>query len=222
MLFDLKGKRRRAVQATYLTLALLMGGGLVFFGIGGDVSGGLFDAFSERGGAGGSSLIEDRLERAEKRLRANPRDAAALTEIIRANYQLAADEADRETGVFGEDARDELAKAGAAWERYLQLDPKRLDPSLAQLMVQAYGELGLNQPAKAVTAAEVFAEARPNAQAYLQLTRYASLAGQSRKADLAGEQAIALASKNDRSTVKQLVKQAKTPAPTGQTQQSGG
>ena len=37
MLFDLQGKRRRVVQATYLTLALLMGGGLVFFGIGSDV-----------------------------------------------------------------------------------------------------------------------------------------------------------------------------------------
>ena len=33
MLFDLRGRRRRAVQATYLTLAILMGGGLVFFGI---------------------------------------------------------------------------------------------------------------------------------------------------------------------------------------------
>ena len=41
MLFDLRGRRRRAVQATYLTLAVLMGGGLVLFGIGGDVSGGL-------------------------------------------------------------------------------------------------------------------------------------------------------------------------------------
>ena len=34
MLFDLKGKRRRVVQGVYLTLAVLMAGGLVFFGIG--------------------------------------------------------------------------------------------------------------------------------------------------------------------------------------------
>ena len=45
MLFDLRGRRRRLVQATYLSLAVLMGGGLVLFGIGGDVSGGLFNAF---------------------------------------------------------------------------------------------------------------------------------------------------------------------------------
>ena len=34
MLFDLRGRRRRAVQGTYLMLAVLMGGGLVLFGVG--------------------------------------------------------------------------------------------------------------------------------------------------------------------------------------------
>jgi len=53
MLFDLKGKRRRVVQGVYLTLAVLMGGGLVLFGIGGGTNGGLLDAF--KGGGGGSS-----------------------------------------------------------------------------------------------------------------------------------------------------------------------
>src|ERR671933_179866 len=53
MLFDLKGKRRRTVQATYLTLAVLMGAGLVFFGIGSSVSGGARDPL--RGGGGGRS-----------------------------------------------------------------------------------------------------------------------------------------------------------------------
>jgi len=44
MLFDLHGRRRRVVQATYLALAVLMGGGLVLFGVGGDVS---FNIFSD-------------------------------------------------------------------------------------------------------------------------------------------------------------------------------
>ena len=49
MLFDLRGAgRRTTIKIVYLSLAILMGGGLVLFGIGGDVSGGLFDAFSER------------------------------------------------------------------------------------------------------------------------------------------------------------------------------
>ncbi|MBA3437689.1 MAG: hypothetical protein H0U14_06795, partial [Thermoleophilaceae bacterium] len=65
MLFDIQGKRRRVVQATYLTLAVLLGGGLVLFGIGGDVSGGLFDAFSERGGGSGNGngIIEERVDK---------------------------------------------------------------------------------------------------------------------------------------------------------------
>ena len=47
MLFDLRGRgRRRTVQVIYLSLAILMGGGLVLFGIGSSSSGGLFDAFS--------------------------------------------------------------------------------------------------------------------------------------------------------------------------------
>ena len=45
MLFDLRGRgRRRTVQVIYLSLAILMGGGLVLFGIGGATSGGLIDA----------------------------------------------------------------------------------------------------------------------------------------------------------------------------------
>ena len=67
MLFDLRGRRRRAVQATYLMLALLMGGGLVLFGIGGDVSGGLVDAFKGTGGGGsGDSALRDRVEQARR------------------------------------------------------------------------------------------------------------------------------------------------------------
>ncbi len=47
MLFDLRGRgRRRTVQVIYLGLAVLMGGGLVLFGIGGATPGGLFDAVS--------------------------------------------------------------------------------------------------------------------------------------------------------------------------------
>ena len=55
MLFDLRGRgRRRTVQVIYLSLAILMGGGLVLFGIGGATSGGLFDAFSGNSGGGNS------------------------------------------------------------------------------------------------------------------------------------------------------------------------
>src|SRR5919202_1024269 len=98
MLFDLKGRRRHVVQGTYLLLALLMGGGLVLFGIGGGTNGGLLDAF--KGGGGGSkgnSLVEKEIERAQQRLRVNPRDEGALKLVVRDNYQLAAATADPQT-----------------------------------------------------------------------------------------------------------------------------
>ena len=212
MLFDLKGRRRRVVQGTYLLLAILMGGGLVLFGIGGDVSGGLFDAFSDRSSSG-SSIVKDRIDRNEEKLEADPKDAAALKELTRDWFNLANDEADPNTGQFTDEGKERLAESDAAWQRYLDLDPKKPDPSLASLMINVYGPTALNKPAEAAEAAEILTAAQPrNAQAFLQLATYAAAAGQDRKADLAGQKAIQLAPKDQRSTVKQLVEQA-TQAP---------
>src|SRR3989442_11281142 len=102
MLFDLRGRRRRAVQATYLTLALLMGGGLVLFGIGGNTSGGLFDAFKNdvRQGGGGTTF-EKRIKTAQARATANPKDAAAWAALAKLRYQQAgAVGYDQNTGQF--------------------------------------------------------------------------------------------------------------------------
>ncbi len=203
MLFDLKGKRRRVVQATYLTLAVLMGGGLVFFGIGGDVQGGLFDAFSDRdSNSSNNPIVERRLESAQERLRANPNDRGALEDLARARFQLAGDDADPNTGLYGPKARPDLRAAAGAWERYLGTNPQPPDPSLARVMLQAYGEFGLNQPAKAAQAADISAQADESSNAFLILARYASLANQERKADLAGKRALALAPDSQRKMVK--------------------
>jgi hypothetical protein len=47
--------------------------------------------------------------------------------------------------------------------------------------------------------------------------QFAALAGQDRKADLAGRKAIELAPKDQRSSVKAIVEQAKQPAPASTT-----
>src|SRR5215212_6354969 len=141
MLFDLKGKRRRTVQGVYLMLAILMGVGLVAFGIGSGVNGGLSDLFS--GGSGsnkGDEVIEKKIETAEKQLQANPTNAAALAEVIRGHYQLATVNS-TETGQFTKDAEDDLREAAASWERYIDANPKKPDLGLARVMVQAYGGL---------------------------------------------------------------------------------
>lgn len=225
MLFDLKGKRRRLVQATYLTLAVLMGGGLVLFGIGGDVSGGLFDAFSDRQGntSSGNETFEERRDEAREQLAANPRDPEALKALVRAHYQLASSEAGQATA-FPPEAQDDLRAAARAWERYLALDPDPIDRSLANLMLQAYGPGALGQLDKAVATARTLAEAEETPQAYLRLVQFASLAGDTRTADLAGEKALDLAPRDQRSTVREQVEQAKAAAALqqAQTQQEGG
>src|SRR6185295_6338272 len=93
VLFDLRSSgRRRTIKVVYITLAFLMGGGLVFFGIGGGTSlnGGLFDAFN--GNSSGGS-VDDRFKKQEAALvvkvRANPQDAVALADLARVRYQIA-------------------------------------------------------------------------------------------------------------------------------------
>ena len=217
MLFDLRGRRRRVVQATYLMLAVLLGGGLVFFGIGGDVSGGLFDAIGDRSGGSGSSIVEDRIDDNEEKLETDPRDAAALKDLARDWFQLANEQADPTTGQFTEEGQERLAKADEAWQRYLALDPKKPDPSLAQLMINVYGPTALNKPAEAAESAEILTAAEPTAQGYLQLAQFAAQAGQERKADLAGQKAIELAPKAQRNRVKALVEQVTQAAPPAST-----
>src|SRR4051794_25396501 len=147
MLFDLKGKRRRAVQGTYLTLAILMGAGLVLFGIGSSVNGGLSDLFSGGGGSNkGNKIVEDRIATAEKQLQANPKNTAALAQVIRGHYQLATANADQNTGEFFDDAQEDLQAAADAWQRYVGAKPKKVDTGLARVMVQDYS--GLAQLAK--------------------------------------------------------------------------
>jgi len=230
MLFDLTGKRKRTVQVVYLTLAILMGAGLVVFGIGSDVQGGLGDLF---GGGGGSNkadeTVQKKIDEAEKTLQRDPRNAPALAQVVRGHYQLATAKADPNTSHFTEDAKPELQETVEAWERYEKAIEKP-DVALGRLVIQAYDGLGQLTPdptdAKpywtgASNAAEIVADSKPNAQNYIVWVQYATLAGQTRKADLAGKRAIELAPKNQKKAAKQAVDEAKQTTPT-QGQQAPG
>jgi hypothetical protein len=219
MLFDLKGKRRRVVQATYIMLAVLMGGGLILFGIGGGTSGGLLNAFNGGGGSSnGNKALEQQIAAAQKKLAVDPQNQAALTQIVRGNYQLAGLNVDTNTGVYTADGKKFLQKAANAWEQYMNTNPEKPDATLANFMFQAYSQAGLNQPAKAQKAAEIVAAAQNSSAAYLQVVQYATLAGDTRTADLAATKALELAPKGQRSSVKKLVQQAKAAGGAAQTQ----
>ena len=216
MLFDLRGRRRRAVQATYLTLAVLMGGGLVFFGIGGDVSGGLFDAFSDRSGGSASGQLEDRIDRLEGRLETNPRSEATLKALVRDYHAAASAELPTGSAQYPDEAMDELRQASEYWHRYLEVEDGKPDASLARLALSLYDQIALNQPKEAADAMRIVAEDANDFESYLALVQRAAAAGDTRTADLAGQKAIDLAPKNLRKQVKQQVEQLKKPATTQQ------
>jgi hypothetical protein len=183
-----------------------------------------------KGGDQATRTIEGKIQAADSAVQRDPRDVAALAELVRGHYQLATAEADPNTSEFRPEARPELQKAVDAWKRYEQAAGTKVDVSLGRLVIQAYTGLGSMskdprdaQPywVGAADAAEIVATAKPNAQNYVVLVQYASLAGQTRKADLAGKQAIKLAPKSQKEVAKQAVAQAKQAAAT-QAQQAQG
>jgi hypothetical protein len=202
MLFDLRGRRRRAVQVTYLMLALLMGGGLVLFGIGGDVSGGLLDAFKGGGGSSGDSALQDRVDKQKERLQANPRNQVVLQNLVRDYYSLATSKRESNASGFPDDAKDDLREAGVYWQRYVEVADKP-NPDTAGYALQVYDVAALNRPKEAQRAAAILAEDANDAPSYLRLVSYAARAGDTRTADLATQKAVELAPKDQRKLIKQ-------------------
>ena len=215
MLFDLRGRgRRRTVQAIYLCLAIIMGGGLVFLGIGtGNDFGSVFDAIGGSSGGGATDVFERQAKQADKRLKANPNDAASWGALAKARAQQAAqaENVDQKTGQLTDKGREKLQSASLAWQRYLALNPPAPDDVLASLMVQAYGPAALNDPAKGLKAAEIVTEKRPSAQGFYQLAVFAYAAKDQRRGDLAAARTLQLTPAARKTQTKLLLDQAKKP-----------
>jgi tetratricopeptide (TPR) repeat protein len=216
MLFDLRGRgRRRTVQGIYLSLAILMGGGLVLFGVGGATSGGLLDAFKSNSGSQSvSDVFQKRIDRAQAAVKARPADPTAWAELTRVRFQQAGtgDGFDQNNGVFTDKGKADLKQTEAAWNKYVSL-AKKPDDTLASLMVQAFGPAGLNEPDKAVNAQEIVMDNRqPSGPMYVQLAALAYQAGQTRKAELASKKALELTPKDSREQIKAQLQAARTAA----------
>ena len=230
MLFDLRGKgRRRTVQVIYLSLAVLMGGGLVLFGIGGATSGGLFDAFSsDSGNTNVSSIYTKRITTYKKQVQVNPKNAAAWAASRAHRSRTPASTAtNQSTGTYTADGLKNLQVAADSWQSYLDLDPAKPDGNLASLMVNAYGSNALNDPAKAAQALAAVIDDRGGSSAlYTQLAVLYYSAGQVRKSVLAERNAISRAEPAQRKLVKARIavqrKQIDKAKLSSAVQQSGG
>ena len=218
MLFDLRGRgRRRTVQVIYLGLALLLGGGLVLFGIGSDQQGGLFDAFNDGSSSAEEQIREDR-DKAAARANKNPNDPALWAALAEREFQLAGQvegynpNAQEQEQQFTGASRRHLEAAKRAWERHLRLagEDGKVNADVAAIMRNALGALG--DDAGAVRAQELIIDQLPKPAFgdYAQLAALAYGAGQTRKGDLAADRAIELAPKDQKENVEAAIEQAKT------------
>jgi hypothetical protein len=205
MLFDLRGRgRRRTIQTLYLGLAVLMGGGLIFFGVGGSGVG-LFNN-NDNGTTGGSSNGAQ-LSTARKATKSRPQDPAAWLNLARRAAANA--DVDQNTGTYTAAGKKQLPEAARAWARYLALKPKRVDPNAAQLMANVFDTDGLNRPLDRSAALQVVAQARPSLATYRNLALSAYAGAQTRLGDLASAEALKRTTKQNRSTVKSQLDAAK-------------
>jgi hypothetical protein len=226
MLFDLRGKRKRVVQVIYAMLALLMGGGLVLFGIGSsNAGGGLLDAIGIGGNSSNSSRGNDydaEAARIEKQVAANPKDEALLLKLARQRILAGNSKspADSSTGqqVFSEESVAEFQQAADAWEKYLKADPATPDSAVALLMANSYISLAQSQSdlltaiddvKSAAKAQKIYADAKPSLGSLSQLALYDYLVGDVAAADAAGAAAIKLSDDANREQLKARLKEAK-------------
>src|SRR5829696_6266804 len=209
MLFDLRsGGRRRTVKAVYLALALLMFVGFVGFGIGSSgLSGSIGDLIRDTGTTGDPNDAEKRLtaqvQSADRKTKAAPSDPAGWAALAQARVRLAqvGDNFDAEASDYTAEGRRQLTAAGAAFDKYVALDPPKPDERLVRQMSQAY--LSLNQPAKAVDAQELLTEIDPTQQTFQNLALLRYQAGQLREGDLAADKAVELAPKDEQKELKE-------------------
>jgi tetratricopeptide (TPR) repeat protein len=221
MLFDLRGRhRRRAVKIIYIGLALLMGVGLIGFGIGGGFGGGgLLNAASENEGSGGTSYTSE-IKKYEKTLKKQPDNIAAWEKLTKAQLHQSGGEAyvNASTGQATAKGKELFAKASRSWERYLALNPPKANVELAKLMLRIYGPEGLNQPAAAVQVLQLIVAAEPNdASYYAQLAEFAYKAKNQRVGDLASAKAVSLAPSASRARLKSELEAVKKSPEGGET-----
>jgi hypothetical protein len=223
MLFDLRSRgRKRVIRVIYLFLALLLGGGLVFFGIGGGAgSTGLLSGLAQNGtgSASGFKVLENAVTKTRRAAKAAPNSAPAWDAYARAVFQLAYTNYVPATATtaagFTTAGAQELAVLTPIWKHYLALAPAKPDAALASEIASAYGQQGIQVYPVAETAQEIVAASDATSyDQWAELAVYAYLAHEPGPAAIAQAKALKLAPKADRAQLNSEIDQVAT--------QSGG
>jgi hypothetical protein len=215
MLFDLRSKgRRRTVQGVYLGLALLMGGGLVLFGVGaGNGFGGILNAFSGSGNGGTQhAQISSQEKTALAQTKAQPNNPAAWTALMQARYVSAGQGSNfnSATGTYSAGGKAEMAAATQAWQHYLTLT-KKPDPNMAIVAARAYDAIA--QYKNEIAAWQIVTAANPTVPTYYEdLAVAAYQAKNASLGDLAAAKAVDLAPKSTQIQLRSELKTLRTQA----------
>lgn len=210
MLFDLRGRgRRRSVRVIYAGLALLMGSGLVLFGVGSFGGSGILSNLSGSEGANSASFSAQ-IKRYQKQTQKEPANVSAWEHLTEAILHEAGGEAYVTSAGVTSKGKALFTQASNAWTSYLALNPPSPSAKLAQQMLTVYVEGGLNEPSKAVQVLQIAVAARPNSAAlYAELAEEAYKAKNARVGDLASEKAVSLAPAADQPRIKKELAELK-------------
>ncbi len=192
------------IQVVYAFLALLIGGGLVLFGVGGGAgSTGLLSQLANQGSgsATGIKIAEKALVKAQKGVKATPNSPLAWDRYARAVFTLANTNYVASESGFTAAGAKELAVLKRAWNHYLSLSPPKPDATLAAEVVFAFGAQGIREYPVAETAQEIVAQSGKSAGQYTELAAYAYLSHELDRGQLAEAKALSLASKSQRKTI---------------------
>lgn len=215
MLFDLRSRgRRRTVQVIYLGLAILIGGGLILFGVGtGSGGGGLLNGLTGNGSNNGQSqAVTQATKAALQQVKLNPSSSAAWSKLEAAYWTAAGDAStyNSATGTYSYSATGKklLAKASSAWQHYLTLT-KNPSSDAAILAARAYAQEG--QYKQAASAWQYLIQADPQDAKGYECLAFSAYAGkETRVGNLAAQKAVKLAPKLQQLQLQNALKASKT------------
>ena len=213
MLFDLRSRgRRRTVQVIYIGLAVLIGAGLILFGVGtGSGGGGLFGAFtgSNSHGGGNNSAVTSQVKSALAQTKKNPNSAAAWSNLVNARFEAAnAVGFNNTSDTYTKAGKQQLQLLTQAYSHYTSLT-KTPSSSTATIAAKAYTQLSDWSRSSAIY--QSLLQNSPGSILYLRcvaLTAYA--AKNDRVGGLAQARLLAKLPKSARKQYKTLLQEAKT------------
>jgi hypothetical protein len=191
----------------YLGLALLIGGGLVLFGVGtGSGLGGLLNAFTNGNSNSGGPAVTQAEKAALRQTRLHPSSPQAWVQLI--NARVAAGDQDCNGTACTAAGRKKLEQAGVAWQRYTQL-AKHPDPVVARTVATSYEAVGNFKQATAAWMVVTQANST-NPSDFELLARDAYQAKETRIGDLAAQRAVSLVPKSQRKQLQKQLQQLKS------------